>query len=218
MPGAGRRAYLAAEAVPVYDEAGKKIGVMETIRDLTGIKDAEARLRAVAGLDGLTGLPNRRTFDDVLAKEWRRSKRSSDPFSVLMIDLDHFKQYNDSLGHASGDQCLTAVGTVIAESVQRAGDFSARVGGEEFAVVLPATCVSGATAVAENLRAAVERRAIRHPKSSVGPYVTASIGAATVVPDTQKKADEVLKLADMALYRAKDLGRNRVCTFPETPV
>ncbi len=213
MPGAGRRAYLALEAVTVFDDAGAKIGVIETIRDLTSAKDAESSLRALAGLDGLTGLPNRRTFDSVLAKEWRRSRRSGDPISLLMIDLDNFKQYNDSLGHACGDQCLTAIGRVITENIQRVGDFSARFGGEEFVVVLPSTDASGATTVAENLRSSVERRAIRHPRNSVSPYVTTSIGAATMVPVPNKSAEEVLRLADMALYQAKDLGRNRVCAI-----
>ncbi len=213
IPRTGRRIYAAVEAAPIIDSGGAMIGVIETIRDLTRMREAEARLRDLAGLDGLTGLPNRRTFDDALKNEWRRAMRTKEPLSLLMIDLDHFKTYNDNLGHASGDQCLTTVAGVIAGSVRRAGDLPARYGGEEFAVILPSTGAAGATEVAENFRKLLEAKAIRHPENTAGPFVTASVGTATATPKTQDKIEEILRFADQALYHAKDLGRNRTCSF-----
>ena len=213
MPRAGRRIYAAVEAAPIIDAAGRMIGVIESVRDLTSMKDAEARLRDLAGLDGLTGLPNRRTFDDVLNREWRRAARTEEPISLLMIDLDHFKQFNDNLGHASGDQCLTTVAGVIAGTVRRAGDLPARYGGEEFAVVLPSTDAAGAVDVAANFRNSLETKAIRHPGNSAGPLVTASIGTATVIPGARNRVEEIIRHADSALYEAKDRGRDRICVF-----
>ena len=210
LPCTGQRVYFSADAVPILDSDGRMIGVMESIRDLTAIKDAEARLRNLAGLDGLTGLANRRSFDEALEREWRRATRTRAPLSLLMIDLDHFKQFNDTFGHAGGDQCLTTVAGVIADSACRTADFPARYGGEEFAVVLPETDADGASVVAESLRKSVEKKGIRHPGNSASPFVTTSIGSATVVASPQQKAQDVLSCADIALYRAKELGRNRI--------
>ena len=215
LPLTGRRAYLTAVATPIYDSDWQIIGVMQTVADNTRVMDVEAKLRDLAGLDGLTGLANRRTFNDTLAKEWRRSIRSGMPLSLLMLDIDHFKQYNDSFGHQGGDQCLTAVAQTIAETLQRPGDFPARYGGEEFVVILPLTDEAGAQIVAENIRAAIEKRAIRHPMSSTGPYVTVSVGRATVTPLANDQREKIVCLADMGLYQAKSLGRNRVCFADE---
>ncbi len=214
----GRRAYLGAEAVAIVDGAGNIAGVMETIRDLTAYKDYEARLRQLAGLDALTGLANRRSFDDVMRRECRRAARSGEPLSTLMIDIDHFKQYNDSLGHAAGDLCLMAIAGAIGDNMKRGGDFAARYGGEEFAVVLPGTDEDGAEKVAETLRGAIEARAIRHPESSASPFVTASIGAASLAPTPEETPTDLLRRADRALYRAKQKGRNRVCLDDGAPL
>ncbi len=211
LPLIGKRAYLTIVATPIYDDQWQLIGVMETVTDNTRVVDVEARLRDLAGLDGLTGLANRRTFDAALASEWRRSIRARSPLSLLMVDIDHFKQYNDSFGHQGGDQCLTAVAQTLAESLPRAGDFPARYGGEEFVVILPDTDAEGAALVAEKIRANIETRALRHPLSSVGPHVTASIGRATVLPAIDDKIEKIVCLADVGLYQAKNLGRNRVC-------
>jgi len=215
LPLTGRRAYLTAVATPIYDDDWQIIGVMETVTDNTRVMDVETKLRDLAGLDSLTGLANRRTFNDTLATEWRRSIRSGLALSLLMLDVDHFKQYNDSFGHQGGDQCLTSIARIIAESVQRAGDFAARYGGEEFAVILPITDEAGAQSIAENIRARIEQHAIPHPMSSVGRYVTVSIGRATATAHMNEQPAKIISLADMGLYQAKNLGRNRVCTCDE---
>lgn len=215
LPLTGRHAYLTAVATPIYDSEWQIIGVMQTVTDNTRVMDVETKWRDLAGLDGLTGLNNRRAFNDTLGKEWRRSIRSGMPLSLLMLDIDHFKQFNDSFGHHGGDRCLVVVAQTIAETVQRAGDFPARFGGEEFAVILPIADEVGAHSIAENIRAQVEKRAIRHPLSSAGPYVTVSVGRATVTPLGNDRPEKIISLADMGLYQAKSLGRNRVCAPDE---
>jgi diguanylate cyclase (GGDEF)-like protein len=213
LPRTGRRVYLAADAGPIFDPDGKLIGVMESLRDVTAMKDAEAALRDLAGLDGLTGLPNRRTFDDVLAKEWARSSRNGAPLALLLIDIDHFKGFNDNFGHAGGDKCLETIANVIASSVQRNGDLPARYGGEEFALILPSTDTNGALGVAERLRKSIAARELRHPENTASPFVTASIGAAALVAPPNAPAKDIVQFADQALYRAKALGRNRARAF-----
>jgi diguanylate cyclase (GGDEF)-like protein/PAS domain S-box-containing protein len=217
MPISGRRLYLAVEAVAIRDVAGEMIGVLETLRDLSAMKEAESKFRSLAGIDALTGVANRRTFNDVLGSEWRRAIRSGVSLSLLMIDVDHFKLFNDSLGHQSGDECLRIVAEAIAGEAHRAGDFPARYGGEEFVMVLPATDKAGTAVIAENVRAAIERRGILHPLSSAGPFVTASIGTATVAPTNADRVEKLICFADIALYRAKEQGRNQVCPFHDGP-
>ncbi len=215
LPLTGKRSYLTAVATPVYDLDWQIIGVMETVTDNTRIMAVEAKLQDLAGRDGLTSLPNRRTFDAALASEWRRAIRAGAPLSLLMVDIDHFKQYNDEFGHQGGDQCLIIVAQTLAETVHREGDLPARYGGEEFVVVLPSTDEDGAGLVAESIRANIEMRAIRHPLSSVGPCVTVSIGRATIIPTADDNIEKIVSLADMGLYQAKSLGRNRVCSCDE---
>jgi diguanylate cyclase (GGDEF)-like protein/PAS domain S-box-containing protein len=215
LPLGGRRVYLTFVATPIYDQDWQIIGVMETVADNTRVMDVEAKLRGLAGIDGLTSLANRRAFDASLASEWRRATRANAPLSLLMVDIDHFKQYNDSFGHQGGDQCLVIVAQTLADSVCRVEDCPARYGGEEFAVILPNTDEAGVAIVAETIRANIEKRAIRHPLSSVGPHVTVSIGRATVIPKANDNLAKIISLADMALYQAKSLGRNRVCTSEE---
>jgi diguanylate cyclase (GGDEF)-like protein/PAS domain S-box-containing protein len=207
----GRRVYVALDAGPIHDANGELIGVLEAIRDMTAIKTAEAQLRNLAGLDGLTGLANRRTFNDTLAREWGRAARRGEPLALLMIDIDHFKRFNDNFGHAGGDQCLTTVAKVVGASVRRDGDLPARYGGEEFAVVLPSTDIAGAMTVAEGLRSSLEQREIRHPGNTASPFVTASIGATALSPRRGSAVEEIVRRADFGLYQAKELGRNRVC-------
>ena len=171
---------------------------------------ANEHLSRLSFIDSLTGLANRRRFDEALQAEWRRARRSRSSLAIVIADIDGFKRYNDVLGHPEGDRCLAAVAGVFAQAVGRAGDLAARYGGEEFVVLLPLSDRSAALAVAEGLRAACEALAIPHPASEVGPVVTISLGLAACVPSDDQGPDQLMAEADAALYRAKDEGRNRV--------
>ncbi len=172
------------------------------------LHETNRTLELQAAIDGLTGIANRRTFDAVLEQEWKRHVRAQLPLSVLLIDADLFKQYNDESGHLAGDDCLRCIARTIQESMRRSGDFVARYGGEEFAVILPNTDVQPSIRIAETIRARVEALQIRHPRSSVRPHVTISVGATTTVPSRDGWCLDFLHDADMALYRAKGNGRN----------
>ncbi len=174
------------------------------------LETANERLQNLARTDALTGLPNRRHFDEVQGIEMRRTRREKVPLSLLICDVDFFKAYNDHLGHAAGDECLRAVASALHAGLTRAGDTVARIGGEEFAVLLPGAGLDGATKVAERLRAKVEGCAMAHPHSAAAPVVTVSIGVACTRPDALLEFDALYRQADEALYRAKEAGRNRV--------
>lgn len=174
------------------------------------LDDANRELQRISALDGLTGVANRRSFDETLAREWRRAQRSGRPLSLLLGDVDFFKQFNDACGHQAGDACLQAVARALAREIRRPGDMLARYGGEEFAAILPDTESAGAAMLAEAMRRGIEALAIPHPTSSVAPVVTFSIGVATLLPDGGNNAEIVLRHADEALYDAKHGGRNRV--------
>jgi len=160
--------------------------------------------------DALTGLANRRAFDERLALEWSRAQRYQRPLSVVMIDIDHFKLYNDHYGHGAGDTCLSDVARAIKSQITRSSDLAARYGGEEFLLILPETEEAGAVALAEQVRAAVDEKGLPHAASKVCDHVTLSLGAASQVPDAQTPVSALLERADQALYRAKTSGRNRV--------
>jgi len=163
-------------------------------------------------VDGLTGIPNRRAFDERLDMEWRRAKRTGEQLSLVMIDIDNFKNYNDTYGHLAGDDCLRRVARILAESLNRPGDFVARYGGEEFACILPGIDDEGLMAVAERLRANVAALQIPHAAATVPiPWVTVSIGATIYDPARETDHDTIIALADQQLYRAKREGRNRSC-------
>ena len=167
------------------------------------------KLEKMSNLDGLTGIANRRCFDDALVKEWVRNGRHDTPMALLMIDIDHFKAYNDTLGHVLGDDCLVAVAEGIMASIHRPGDMAARYGGEEFAVILPHTGYEGAHAVADTIHTNINGSNIHHPHSYAGYNVTVSIGVASCIPSCQTTPAQLLTAADTALYRAKQNGRNR---------
>jgi len=207
MPRAGRRRYLAADASPIFDASGQLSAVVETLRDLTDEKMAQAALEQLATRDGLTGLANRRCFDDTLNAEWARALRQVQPLSLLMVDVDNFKAYNDAHGHLGGDECLKRVARAVA-SEMRANDLVARYGGEEFAVVLPNQSLKGAAIVAERIRSRVEQ--LQLPCRFAAGHVTVSIGAATAIAGPDNHANQLVAIADAALYRAKHLGRNRI--------
>ena len=172
---------------------------------------AESELQLLARTDSLTGLHNRRTLGEVLEQEWRRAKRTRSVFSLLFVDIDRFKAYNDTYGHQAGDDTLAAVARCIGENIRRPADTAARYGGEEFIVVLPDTSSHGASVIAEKIRSAINALAIEHAGSEYG-RVTASIGFASWTPDRDTDVTTVIRAADEALYSAKATGRNRVAT------
>ena len=167
-------------------------------------------LESIANLDGLTNIPNRRSFDKTLDIEWRDSIRNRLPISLLFMDIDFFKNYNDTYGHQRGDECLRAIAKELKNSLNRARDFVARYGGEEFVCILPNTQKEGAINKAEELRAKIEALGLEHKSSKIADVVTISIGVCTVIPDETMHYEEIIKKADNALYLSKERGRNRV--------
>ncbi|RAU20349.1 diguanylate cyclase [Paramagnetospirillum kuznetsovii] len=210
MPKVKKRLYLAIDAGPIYDEDGQLMAVVETLRDNTEQKLAQMALHSLAIKDGLTGLANRRSFDETLEADWLHAMREGAPLSLLLIDVDHFKLYNDTYGHQKGDSCLRHVAEVMTKQVFRPADLAARYGGEEFAVIMPMTDLDGAVRVAERIRIAVSDLELPHSASQTTDRVTLSVGAATVVPTMDQNPTDLINHADAALYRAKHSGRNRV--------
>lgn len=173
------------------------------------LEESNAILQRLSTMDGLTGIANRRHFDSTLLTEWKMGMRQKTPLSLIMIDIDFFKKYNDGYGHQGGDDCLKAVAMALDEAVNRTGDFIARYGGEEFVVILPSTDSKGASVIAEQLRANVEAKHIAHAYSSVADHVSISLGIATMKPDSSATLESLIAKADGALYKAKEAGRNR---------
>ncbi|MBF0551214.1 MAG: diguanylate cyclase [Deltaproteobacteria bacterium] len=167
-------------------------------------------LKDLSSLDGLTGVPNRRRFDECLDLEWRRALRSGGPLASIMMDIDFFKAFNDNYGHVLGDDCLKRVAAALATVVRRPGDMVARYGGEEFVCLLPETNIEGALQVAGSLREKVTGQDIPHRFSSVADHVTMSFGVAVMIPSQDKSPTDLIKLADERLYQAKQTGRNRI--------
>ena len=183
-----------------------------THENITERKLAEMQVEALATTDGLTGLANRRRFDEFLADQWGHARRRGRQVSLVLLDIDHFKRFNDGYGHLEGDDCLRRVGAALEPLARRPGDLAARYGGEEFAIVLGDTDLDAAAAIAESARRAVEDLAIRHAESAAG-RVTVSVGAAAFrpAPGPDASPDDLKTAADACLYRAKEEGRNRVC-------
>lgn len=171
---------------------------------------ANQELIRISSSDGLTGIANRRFFDEAISIEWRRARRHSNSLAMLMCDVDFFKRFNDTYGHIAGDDCLRKVASAIRKNTERPSDIVARYGGEEFAVVLPETSVGGALMVAEKIRNAIRELNIPHSESPSG-RVTMSIGIAAAAPGFDNPPDDLINAADKALYRAKHEGRDRVC-------
>ncbi|MHB8170214.1 MAG: diguanylate cyclase [Thermincolia bacterium] len=174
------------------------------------LAEANLELQRLSLMDGLTGITNRRGFDEHLHIEWRRAMRNGAPISLIMLDIDFFKAYNDTYGHQEGDQCLKKVAVTVSKTLNRATDLAARYGGEEFAVILSHTYGDGAAAVAETLRAGVENLGLEHINSRTSNYVTISLGVATLFPKPETFPAQLIAAADEALYEAKQEGRNRV--------
>ncbi|HEX4328676.1 MAG TPA: diguanylate cyclase [Burkholderiales bacterium] len=180
--------------------------LLETTRELAA---SNRQLEMLSRQDGLTGLANRRYLDAFLSTEMRRAGRAEEAISLIMIDVDFFKKYNDEYGHQAGDDCLRRIAGALQSSCRRPADLAARYGGEEFSLVLPDTGGEGARKVAATLAAAVAALAIPHAQSSVGPVLTLSQGIATLTPTHESPPELLIQMADEALYRAKDQGRNR---------
>ncbi|MGH8238401.1 MAG: GGDEF domain-containing protein [Steroidobacteraceae bacterium] len=176
------------------------------------LETANRRLKHLVGVDALTGIANRRHFDRALEREVRRARRDAQPLSLVFLDLDEFKLFNDSYGHTRGDEVLRKVAQTLDETFRRGGDLVARYGGEEFAVVLPGVDGRRAGLYAERLRRRIWRLAIPYNASQLTDRVTISGGVATVYPPASVSPDDLLFAADKALYRAKCLGRNRIAT------
>ena len=175
------------------------------------LETANQRLKRLVGVDGLTGIANRRHFDRVLDRELRRARREQHSLSLIFLDLDEFKRFNDSYGHAHGDEVLRRVAQTLDESFRRGGDLVARYGGEEFAVILPGVDARRAGLYAERLRRRIWRLAIANAASQVSDRLTITAGVATLTPNCiDATPDTLLRAADQALYRAKCLGRNRI--------
>ena len=177
------------------------------------LRHANEKLRKLAASDGLTGLPNRRYFDETIEREWKKSARQKAPLALLMLDVDFFKAYNDLLGHLEGDRCLQAMAGALQRAVKRPSDTPCRYGGEEFAVVLPETDAAGAESVARSIQEAVAALRLPHAGSRVNEFVTVSIGVASIVASAGEGHERLIRTADQALYRAKEGGRNRSLVF-----
>jgi diguanylate cyclase (GGDEF)-like protein len=174
-------------------------------------------LERLSALDTLTQIANRRRFDLVLRQEWRRSARDESPLSLVFCDIDHFKRFNDTYGHQAGDECLIRVAQAMEETLNRPADLVARYGGEEFIALLVDTGLEGARMLAERMRARVEALKVEHRASGVASHLTVSLGVASVVPRPAVRPEDLVDLADRALYAAKEGGRNRVVAADELP-
>jgi len=174
-------------------------------------------LERLSALDTLTQIANRRRFDAVLRQEWRRAVRDESPVSLLFCDIDYFKRFNDTYGHQAGDECLVSVAQAMEETLNRPADLVARYGGEEFIALLVDTDPEGARMLAERMRARIEELKIENAGSSVCGYLTVSLGVATIVPNPTLKPEDLVDLADRALYASKAGGRNRVSTSDQLP-
>lgn len=180
-----------------------------THHDITKRVLAEQMVQQVSRLDGLTGIPNRRSFDEFLAAEWSRCARHKQPLTLVMLDIDYFKQFNDHYGHQAGDDCLIKIATVLNSQPKRASDLCARYGGEEFVYVLGNTTCEGALVVMAKLFAEIKKLGAPNAHSPTGGLVNVSAGGATVYPDPQGTAHQLIGMADKQLYRAKSEGRGR---------
>lgn len=216
--------FVTARAGAEDEEKGFRLGAVDYIskpfqpnivrarvRNHVNLKIKTDLLEKLSNLDSLLDIPNRRNFEETLAREWAWATRNQRPLSILMMDIDYFKQYNDHFGHGAGDDCLRSVARTLKSALARSVDLVARYGGEEFVALLPDTDARGAQHVAEHLRKTVEGAALPHPHSGAAAVVTISVGVATHAKNnTMDNASQLLQRADHALYQAKSQGRNQV--------
>ena len=187
------------------------MAVRARVRNQIKLNDAKATLTRLASTDALTGLANRRHFDEMLTYEYARHARAGTEMSLILLDIDHFKAFNDTYGHVSGDDCLRLVGEAIRGVMVRSTDLAARYGGEEFVFLLPETGAQGALVLAEKIRRSISDLNMPHIHSSVAGHVTASLGTATTRCVSGGSATNTVAQADQQLYAAKNSGRNQVC-------
>lgn len=206
----GKEKIIHAVGNVVTNEAGKTIQIVGTAQDVTEQKLVEDKLKELMYIDEVTGIANRRCYQKTIKSEWNRAKRKKAPISVIMVDIDYFKQYNDTYGHSEGDDCIRYVAQTLHTLILRAGDLLARYGGEEFVVVLPGSDKDTATKLAVRLRKKIESLRIEHSNSSISKYVTISLGVATLIPGKDEESNTLVSTADRALYSAKAEGRNCV--------
>ena len=183
------------------------IALQESQRQL---HEANLALEKLSSLDGLTNIANRRQFDHTLRQEWNRAMRSFCPISLIMLDIDFFKKYNDTYGHQGGDETLKSIALILKDMEKRPGDLAARYGGEEFAIILPETDPAGVSEVAYAVLDRVRAKRIRHESSDIANILTVSVGTATMTPARSSQPDSLVAIADKALYKAKHAGRNQV--------
>jgi diguanylate cyclase (GGDEF)-like protein len=193
---------------------GRKGREQDLLRVTRQLEEANRKLARQSSLDGLTEIGNRRAFDDFLDRAWRTAYRRGEPVALVMIDIDFFKDYNDTFGHQRGDECLKQVAAVLSTVLHRPSDFIGRYGGEEFAAVLAETDVRGAAVVAETLRSRIQELLLVHQGFTTPQRVTISLGVAAAVPRGSAQATQLVAAADAALYAAKHGGRNRVVVAP----
>ena len=185
------------------------------VQELLELRESNCKLESLSICDGLTGISNRRRFDEYLEISFKDSMRSGKPLSLIMADIDFFKAYNDNYGHPKGDECLIKVARTMVSSLKRPMDLVTRYGGEEFAVVLPDTDINGAIIVAEEIRKSIEALEIKHERSDVAPYISLSLGVSSIIPNHSDSLEELINQADKALYKAKASGRNIVILYEE---
>jgi len=192
------------------ERASRKEWEKEIITLATQLKEANEQLNKLSMIDGLTGIANRRLFDKKIEHEWKRALRSQKPLSLIMIDIDHFKLYNDNFGHQAGDECLKQVAVTLQNTLRRPADFIARYGGEEFVAIIPETDCHAAKMIAEALCNTVAALKIPHIRPDNIQWVTVSLGLSSLVPNSGQLHQELIAQSDIALYKAKSEGRNRV--------
>lgn len=215
------RVQQAIQVTPLEYEQGQRFCLIQVsdvsiaVKKERLLREQAESLRELAFIDGLTGIANRRRLDEYLADEFRRASRNNSPLSVIMLDIDYFKQFNDTYGHQSGDFCLQRVANAIKATLRRPADLVARYGGEEFVIVLPDTPFDGANGLAEEIRKHIESLAIPHEASKAAGHVTLSLGISNAQSYANIYDRTLLHQADKALYQAKHNGRNRVVVFRE---
>ncbi|PLX73526.1 MAG: diguanylate cyclase response regulator [Desulfuromonas sp.] len=190
---------------------------LENIRLVEELARKNQELERLSYLDGLTGIPNRRYFDQTIRQEWNRALREESSLALVLIDIDFFKVYNDVYGHQSGDQCLQRVAQCLSQTLHRSSDFVARYGGEEFVAVLPKTSIAEAETLANKMRYNLAEQELEHKGSNVAKHVTISVGVSCFTPPESSTIDQLISDADEALYSAKRNGRNQVCCCAPSP-